>query len=75
MKLCDLHEHMLQPILREARTDIPGLEELLLSGIHFVIVGAIARNVYCDRPRNTVIRSRVNLAAYSSPILLPQYGQ
>jgi hypothetical protein len=60
---------MLQSILREDRTDIPGLEDLLSSGISFVIVGAIARNVYCNRPRNTqdidvLTRNYQQLATY-----------
>ncbi len=53
MKLHEVYENSLQPILREARTDIPGLDDLLKSGISFVVVGAVAVNAYSDRPRNT----------------------
>ncbi len=41
------------PVLRENRQDIPGLDDLLASGVPFVVVGAIARNLYATRPRNT----------------------
>ena len=53
MKLQFLHESNLNSVFREDRTDLPGLEDLNKSGISFVIVGALAVNVYSKRPRNT----------------------
>ena len=43
----------LSSVLRENRTDIPGLDDLLQSGISFVVIGALAVNAYSNRPRNT----------------------